>query len=117
MQSFCYQFLLECIALVVMYMAFRILQGDYLLNLFDIKNGTFFAKIVLLSFIGSIVSFPFSPLLLYLSRRYEKEADRFSCELTHSTDGITPGEMMCPLKFLERETGLWVNPSVETDWN
>jgi len=26
--------------------------------------------------------------LLYLSRRYEKEADRFSCELTRSTDGM-----------------------------
>ena len=81
-------FLLEGIALVVMYMAFRILQGDHLLNLFDIRNGTFFARIVILSFIGSIVSFPFSPLLLYLSRRYEKEADRFSCELTHSTDSM-----------------------------
>src|SRR4030066_605248 len=80
--------LIEGIALIVMYMAFRILQGDHLLNLFDIRNGTFFAKIVLLSFIGSIVSFPFSPLLLYLSRRYEKEADRFSCELTQSTDGM-----------------------------
>ncbi len=81
-------FLLECIALVVMYMAFRILEGDSLLNLFAIESGTFFAKIVLLSFIGSIVSFPFSPVLLYLSRRYEKEADRFSCELTHSPDGM-----------------------------
>ncbi|OGW42607.1 MAG: hypothetical protein A2132_07500 [Nitrospirae bacterium RBG_16_43_11] len=81
-------FLMEVIALVVMYIAFRILQGDHLLNLFAIKSGTFFAKIVLLSFIGSIVSFPGSPLLLYLSRRYEKEADRFSCELTRRSDGM-----------------------------
>lgn len=81
-------FLMEVIALVVMYIAFRILQGDYLLNLFAIKSGTFFANIVLLSFIGSIVSFPGSPLMLYLSRRNEKEADRFSFELTQSTDGM-----------------------------
>ncbi|MEK6561058.1 MAG: M48 family metallopeptidase [Nitrospirota bacterium] len=81
-------FLIEGISLVVMYIAFRIIQGDYLLDLFAIKNGTFFAKLVILSFIGSIAAFPFSPLLPYLSRRYENEADRFSYELTHSTDGM-----------------------------
>ena len=68
--------LIEGISLVVMYIAFRIVQSDYLLDLFIIKNGTFFAKLVILGFIGSI-ALPFSPLPLYLSRRYENEADRF----------------------------------------
>ncbi len=80
--------LIEGISLIVMYIAFRIIQSDFILDLFIIKNGTFFAKLIVLSFIGSIAAFPFSPLMLYLSRRYENEADRFSYELTGSTDGM-----------------------------
>ena len=80
--------LIEGISLVVMYIAFRIVQSDYLLDLFAIENGTFFAKLIIFGFIGSIASFPFSPLLLYLSRRYENEADRFSYELTNSAQGM-----------------------------
>ncbi|MCC6543672.1 MAG: M48 family metalloprotease [Nitrospirae bacterium] len=41
-----------------------------------------------MSFIGSIVSFPGFPLMLYLSRRNEREADRYACDLTQSTDGM-----------------------------
>ncbi|MDD5434555.1 MAG: M48 family metallopeptidase [Nitrospira sp.] len=72
----------EGIALIVIFISFKILQSDILLNIFNIKEGTFFAKIVILGMIGSIVSFPFSPVLMYISRRYENEADRFSYELT-----------------------------------
>lgn len=80
--------LMEGIALIVMYVSFRLLQADLLLNLFNIKDGTFFAKVVILGFLGSIVAVPFSPLLMSLSRRHENEADRFSCELTGNTQGM-----------------------------
>lgn len=80
--------LMEGIALIVMYVSFRLLQADLLLNLFNIKDGTFFAKVVILGFLGSIVAVPFSPLLMSLSRRHENEADRFSCELTGNAQGM-----------------------------
>ena len=83
-----YILLTEGIALIVMYVSFRLLQADLLLNLFNIKDRTFFAKVVILGFLGSIVAVPFSPLLMSLSRRHENEADRFSYELTGNAQGM-----------------------------
>lgn len=80
--------LTEGIALVTIYISFKILQGDILIHLFNIKDGTLFAKIVILGFIGSIAVFPFSPIFMYISRRHENEADRFSYELTGNTNGM-----------------------------
>ncbi|MDO8282133.1 MAG: M48 family metallopeptidase [Thermodesulfovibrionia bacterium] len=78
----------ELIALIVMFIAYKATQSNFLIELFNINESTFFAKVILLSFIFSIASFPFSPLFNQLSRRHEKEADRFSYELTGDTDGM-----------------------------
>jgi STE24 endopeptidase len=78
----------ECIALIVMYISFKILQGDFLITLFNIKENTFFAKVVILAFLGSIVSFPFTPIFNYFYRRHENEADRFSYKLTEDAEGM-----------------------------
>ena len=83
-----YILLTEGIAFIGMYVSFRLLQADLLLNLFNIEDGTFFAKVVILGFLGSIVAVPFSPLLMSLSRRHENEADRFSYELTGNAQGM-----------------------------
>ncbi len=72
----------ESVALIVMYVSYQILQSDFLLRLFHIGENSFFAKVVILGFIGSIVSFPFSPLSNYFSRRHEHEADKYSYEMT-----------------------------------
>ena len=83
-----YILLTEGIAFIGMYVSFRLLQADLLLNLFNIEDGTFFAKVVILGFLGSIVAVLFSPLLMSLSRRHENEADRFSYELTGNAQGM-----------------------------
>ncbi len=79
---------LELISLIGIYISFRILQTDLLTALFQIKQGTFFAKVVILGFIGGIISFPFIPLSNYVSRRFEREADRFACELTGNSESM-----------------------------
>ena len=79
---------LELISLIGIYISFRILQTDLLTALFQIKQGTFFAKVIILGFIGGIVSFPFIPLSNYVSRRFEREADRFACELTGNSESM-----------------------------
>ena len=68
-----------------MYIAFKVLQGENLNHLFHMKEGTFFTKVIVLCFIGAIISFPFKPVFNYFSRRHEIEADRFSCELTDNS--------------------------------
>ena len=78
----------EVIALAVTFIAFKATQNDSLIKLFNITESTFFAKIIIFSFILSIVSFPFSPIFNWFSRRHEKEADRFSYNLTGNPEGM-----------------------------
>ena len=78
----------ELIALIAMYLSFKIFQDDALINLFHVKESTFFAKVIIVSFIGSIVAFPFTPIFNYFSRRHEIEADRFSYELTENSQSM-----------------------------
>jgi STE24 endopeptidase len=78
----------EAIALAVLIIAYQLLQSEFLIELFHIENSSFFAKVVLLGFIGSIISFPFSPLSHFFSRKHENEADRFSYELTGNSESM-----------------------------
>ena len=78
----------EVIAFIAIYISFKILQTDFLLKMFSVKADSFFAKIVILGFIGSIAVFPLGPLANYLSRRHERQADCFACELTGNPDNL-----------------------------
>jgi len=78
----------EIISFIGIYISFKILQTDFLTNLFHVQQDTFFAKVVLLSFIGEIVFSPFGPVNSYVSRRFERQADRFACELTGNKDAM-----------------------------
>ena len=79
---------MQIVSFVGIYISFRILRTDFLASLFDIQQSTFFAKVVLLGFIGGIVSFPFAPLGAYISRRFERQADRFACELSENKEAM-----------------------------
>jgi STE24 endopeptidase len=79
---------MEIVSFIGIYISFRILRTDFLASLFDIQQSTFFAKVVLLGFIGGIVSFPFTPLGSYISRRFERQADRFACELSENKEAM-----------------------------
>lgn len=78
----------EIIALISIYVAYHVIQSDLLINLFNIKESSFFAKLIILGFIGSIVSFPFGPVFHYFSRRHENEADKYSFDLTGNPDSM-----------------------------
>ncbi len=78
----------EIIGFVGIYISFRILQTDWLTQIFNIEDGTFFTKLVILGFIGSIVSFPLTPISSYFSRKHEREADQMAVNLTGKPDGL-----------------------------
>jgi STE24 endopeptidase len=78
----------EVLSLVGAYLAFRVLQTGFLDAIFNIRDATFFSKVVILGFLFSIISMPFAPLFNYLSRRHENEADRFASELTANPEGL-----------------------------
>jgi STE24 endopeptidase len=80
--------LFETLSLIGAYIAFRILQSDVLTDIFHIQGETFFAKLIILGFISGVIFFPFTPLFSVISRRHEREADRFAVELSPKPDAL-----------------------------
>jgi STE24 endopeptidase len=78
----------ECMSFVIAYISFRVLKADFLASVFGIQEATFFAKLGILGFLFSIMSFPFIPLSSYFSRRHEYEADRFATALTSDPESL-----------------------------
>jgi len=78
----------ELLSLIAIYVSFRVLQTGFLTDLFHITQDSFLAQIVVLGFLGGIVSFPFVPLSSYISRRFEREADVFACGLTGNKEAM-----------------------------
>jgi STE24 endopeptidase len=72
----------EVLAFLGILAAYRLLQGPGLSNLLLLGDASFFAKVVVLGFLASIVMFPFTPLFSWMSRKDERESDRFARELT-----------------------------------
>ncbi len=74
----------QAFALLGFYMAYRFTAGDVLAHLFRLDVPSMYAKLLLVAFIGSLVLFPLKPLMAYLSRRHEIEADTFAVQVTGS---------------------------------
>jgi STE24 endopeptidase len=79
----------ELLSLLGAYISFKILDTNFLADIFNIDEVTFFSQIVILGFIFSIVSFPFLPLFGYFSRKHENEADRFAIKLTSDPESLS----------------------------
>ena len=71
----------EALSLAGAYASFRVLKSGILADAFGLPNNAFFAELVILAFVFSIVSFPATPLFSALSRRHEREADKFAVGL------------------------------------
>ena len=73
--------LMGIMLLVGSYVAFILLDNNYLADLFEIEQASFFTKFILLNFVASIALFPLGPLMNILSRIFERQADDFAVEL------------------------------------
>lgn len=72
----------ELLSLAAFFLAWWLLGWGGLPQLLGLEQASFFAQVVILGFLGSLVSFPLTPLGSWLSRRHERQADRFAVELT-----------------------------------
>ncbi len=72
----------QAVSLIVLFCSHWALRGPTLLALFGITTDTLPAKILLIAFFVSMFSFFLKPAMYGFSRRLEREADRFSCDLT-----------------------------------
>jgi STE24 endopeptidase len=71
----------EALSLAGAYVAFRVLKSGILADIFGLPGNAFFAELVILAFVFGIVSFLITPLFSAISRRHEREADRFAVGL------------------------------------
>jgi len=74
----------QVFALLAFYAAFRLTAGNFLTELFLLDSASLHSKLLLCAFIGSLVLFPLKPVMTYLSRKHEIEADNFAVRLTQS---------------------------------
>jgi STE24 endopeptidase len=80
--------LTEVMGLLAFYIAFRLLQWGGLPRMIGLAQASFPAQLAILTFLGSLVAFPFTPFASWLSRRHEWQADRFACALSNSPDAL-----------------------------
>jgi STE24 endopeptidase len=73
--------LTEIVALGTFFLAYKLIAWDGLPGVIGLKHGSFYVRLVILGFLGSLLMFPLTPVLSFLSRRHEWEADSFACEL------------------------------------
>lgn len=73
----------ELMALAGAWIAFHALSWQGLPGLIGLRPDLSLpARMIILGFIGSLVMFPLTPLSAWFSRRHEREADCFACNLT-----------------------------------
>ncbi len=88
----------EALAFCGLYLASLLLNASWLPGLVGLSGASFYARVIILGFLSSLAMFPLTPLWSFLSRRDERESDRFAVELTG--DG---GAMASALVKLSKE--------------
>jgi STE24 endopeptidase len=78
----------EATAFCGLYLAYVLVQRDDLPGLLGYSELSFYARFMIIGFLGSLVLFPLTPLFSALSRRDEREADVFAAELTGHSENM-----------------------------
>jgi STE24 endopeptidase len=86
------------VALGTLYLAYRLAPAAEIPALVGLADASFPARLVILSAVASLVTFPLTPLSSYWSRRHEWQADAFATELQRR-----PEDLASALKKLASE--------------
>ncbi len=90
--------LTEASAFLGLLVSYYLLGWGGLPHMIGLESASFYARVVIVGFLGTLALFPLTPLFSYLSRKDEREADRFATELTGR-----PEAMASALVKLSRE--------------
>ncbi len=80
--------LTEALAFAGLYMAYLLIGWEPLPGLAGLPAASFYARALIVGFAGSLIMFPLTPLFSFISRRNEREADRFASDLTGRPDAL-----------------------------
>lgn len=70
----------EVVSFAGLWIASKLLESGRLPTMIGLEDCSFHAQVVILFFLFSLVSFPFSPVFTAFSRRKEREADAFAVD-------------------------------------
>lgn len=80
--------LTEATAFFGLWAASYLTSWEGLSGMINLSETSFYARIVIIGFLGSLLMFPLTPLFSFLSRKDEREADRFASDLTGRPDAM-----------------------------
>jgi STE24 endopeptidase len=75
-------FISQAFSLVIIFVSSRLMEGTLLTSLFGIHADTIYVKVLIVAFLISMVTFFLKPLFNILSRSFERQADRYACDLS-----------------------------------
>jgi len=70
------------VSLGVIYAAFRLVNAPFVPGLAGLDSASFAPRALVLAALGSVLTFPLTPLGALWSRRHERQADRFAVDLS-----------------------------------
>lgn len=79
---------MQAISFAVFYGGFRLINSGSLTHLFDITQPTFYADVVIAAFLASMALFFLTPVLNRFSRHFERESDRYACDLSGNGEAL-----------------------------
>lgn len=74
--------MMECFSFIGIYIAWTLVQKDWLVDIFGVAEPTLYVKLLLVGFCSMLVLFPLKPAITWLSRKDEWEADKYAVNLT-----------------------------------
>jgi STE24 endopeptidase len=80
----------QALSLALIFASSRLIQGEYLTHLFGLRLDTTYSKVLIVLFLVSMLTFVLKPLFNGFSRMFEREADRFSCDLQDGGGAMIP---------------------------
>lgn len=80
--------LAEASAFLGLFIAYHLIRWEGLPALIGLEQASFLARAIIVGFLSSLAMFPLTPLFSYLSRRDEREADRFASDLTGNSEAM-----------------------------
>ncbi|WP_041972406.1 M48 family metallopeptidase [Geobacter sp. OR-1] len=78
----------EVMLLGGMWCAWQAMQWEGLPGLVGMESGSFFARLIILGFVASLLMFPLTPISAWFSRRHERDADRFASAITGDPESL-----------------------------
>jgi len=78
----------ELLLLAGIWCAWQAVGWEGLPGLLGLEQASLPARLMIIGFVASLLMFPFTPISAWISRRHERDADRFACAITGDPESL-----------------------------